>query len=845
MMLNRTQQAYKSLGNVAGKGIVAVLALLVALLLVPVTALAEEDATTSEAAVVYLNGASGDDNNEGTSAETAVATFDRAKELLGTSEGTINVTGTVTVAESDTWSLSDGQSLVRDESFTSGVLVEVTSGTLTLENITIDGKNISTIYSLVRVNGADAELVIEDGTLIQNNVNTNNSLTSYAAAVTVANGTITMNGGTITNNSGKWGGGIAVVATSSGANASLVQNGGTISNNSATNGGGIFVYGDSTKNATATLTMNGGSVIYNTATSNGGGIAVWTDAVAYIYAGDISYNTQESSSSATWGGGGIYVNGNSNSSSRQLGKLYLYNVEIAYNTSKNTFTGYRSWQGTIAVCNTGTLQIYVTDGSVIHDNSDCPRDIFLYTSSYSDADNFVLSPVMLGGYAYNWKTSKNVDPIDLDNYDYTRSSSHRFVTTVSADDGTVSGLDRVKTTINYNTANGLGAAIGVNGELYIGRDDGSVTLDITKAWDENVDESVIPDSIDVDVYATDSQGVTANIGSVTLTAADNWTKTITSLPKYDSYYDSETNTSGTYTYTVVEDLDGYLSIVQSEAVDDEDGNDDTESYAITVTNLAEAELSISKTVLGTATTDEFTFQVTLSYEDEGYTGTITAVSSDGTEPEIEFVDGVATVTLAADETLTLTVGKGMTYTVKEVGSDAFGVTYTVNDGDSQSGSSVEGTVDGTTAVAFTNDYETVTVSGAKTWDDEDDADGIRPVSITIRLYADGEEIDSVTVTEEDGWSWNFEGLAKRVDGKEIVYTISEDEVDGYEATVDGYDVTNTHTPASETVTPVDPTTPTQLPATGDTTDFALLGAVAGFGAAMLVAALLVRRRSDR
>ena len=64
------------------------------------------------------------------------------------------------------------------------------------------------------------------------------------------------------------------------------------------------------------------------------------------------------------------------------------------------------------------------------------------------------------------------------------------------------------------------------------------------------------------------------------------------------------------------------------------------------------------------------------------------------------------------------------------------------------------------------------MSGSKKWDDSDDQDGIRPESITVDLYANGDKVDSVTVTEEDGWKWTFEGLPKYDGGDEIEYTMS-------------------------------------------------------------------------
>jgi hypothetical protein len=112
------------------------------------------------------------------------------------------------------------------------------------------------------------------------------------------------------------------------------------------------------------------------------------------------------------------------------------------------------------------------------------------------------------------------------------------------------------------------------------------------------------------------------------------------------------------------------------------------------------------------------------------------------------------------------------------------------------------------------DVQSVTVSGTKIWDDGEDADGIRPESITIRLYANGEEVASKVVTAEDGWAWSFDGLRKFEKGVEIVYAISEDAVEGYEAVVDGFHVTNVHVPEEITDEPEAPETGDKVLGTG-------------------------------
>ena len=60
--------------------------------------------------------------------------------------------------------------------------------------------------------------------------------------------------------------------------------------------------------------------------------------------------------------------------------------------------------------------------------------------------------------------------------------------------------------------------------------------------------------------------------------------------------------------------------------------------------------------------------------------------------------------------------------------------------------------------------ETTEVVGYKSWNDGNDQDGKRPESVTIRLYANGTEVGSQTVTETDGWSWSFTDLPKYSNG---------------------------------------------------------------------------------
>ena len=79
------------------------------------------------------------------------------------------------------------------------------------------------------------------------------------------------------------------------------------------------------------------------------------------------------------------------------------------------------------------------------------------------------------------------------------------------------------------------------------------------------------------------------------------------------------------------------------------------------------------------------------------------------------------------------------------------------------------------------------------WNDVDNNDGKRPESVSIEILGNGKKVDETFVTKKDDWNFSFENLPKFQDGKEIVYTIKQKAIKGYETEIYGFDVTNTHT----------------------------------------------------
>jgi hypothetical protein len=123
------------------------------------------------------------------------------------------------------------------------------------------------------------------------------------------------------------------------------------------------------------------------------------------------------------------------------------------------------------------------------------------------------------------------------------------------------------------------------------------------------------------------------------------------------------------------------------------------------------------------------------------------------------------------------------------------IVYTVEELSLTNGytSAVSGSVADGFTVTNTRSPETVSIAGRATWVDNNNARGVRPVTITIRLYRNGVEIDSMDVSDIGGvWSWDFGVYPKYADGKLIEYTITEDAIDDYRISIKGFNVTNTH-----------------------------------------------------
>ena len=136
-------------------------------------------------------------------------------------------------------------------------------------------------------------------------------------------------------------------------------------------------------------------------------------------------------------------------------------------------------------------------------------------------------------------------------------------------------------------------------------------------------------------------------------------------------------------------------------------------------------------------------------------------------------------------------GNVITYTVKEVKVPTH---YTAESQEAQF-------VDGKATITNKRTPETTEVSVKKVWDDAQNQDGLRPSTITVHLLANGEEVQTATLSGEgDTWSHSFTDLPVYKNGQKLVYTVTEDTVANYSTAIEGSTITNTYKPGKTSVT---------------------------------------------
>ena len=669
--------------------------------------------------IIYINGVTGDDSNDGTTAENAVKSFGKVKELAkDPSVKEIVVTGEIIVVSEEKWDMSEAgnKPFVRDSGYTGRIVKVESGGNLEISNMTFDGKNIDNCYSVVRVESG-AVFTMKDGAVIENNnkYTPGNKYEAVGGAVNVDGGTMNMEGGVIRNCSAVMGGGIGITHKGTlnmsggtitgntagqdgdmdaggggvflGTSSAMNMSGGVISNNSSGyTGGGVSMgivgnslvvsntstgYGDKMN-----LNMTGGTIIGNTAYNTGGGLFVQCNAVANVKEGNFIENKALCrGANGLYGGGGIYVNcgrnaDHGNGSDKvylEAGQLNVDKVEISSNSASEAGGG-------IAGCPTSVVEIDIANGSVIFENSaKTAADIFVSTSvgasAYKDkSQHYVtVSEYMLNGAPYLWKNDRNLN-VSLDMLKNAGSVSlHNDYT--SNDEAVKESVGMARVHILGNTSATRGGGIGTNGGVMIGEVPKKlIDIPVKKIWDDtDGDIDSRPKAIKIWLLRDGERVISQN-----MTKASGWAP-IT----FKDQLEYNAKTGGKYVYSVEEDetlLNAQQGLIKGsnlfKTYDPKAEVDPDIENGLKLTNSIKRDLEISKTVVNEVDPDDDKkFDFTLEIKDpagEPYEDKVWIISPDGTETETVLDNGTYTFSLGNAEKLTVKALKtGSTYTVKE------------------------------------------------------------------------------------------------------------------------------------------------------------------------------------
>ena len=284
---------------------------------------------------------------------------------------------------------------------------------------------------------------------------------------------------------------------------------------------------------------------------------------------------------------------------------------------------------------------------------------------------------------------------------------------------------------------------------------GKTSVSVTKAWDDHDNQDGLrPNSIKVQLYANDK----AEGEAVELTAGTQWRHTWTDL--------AEKAKGQTIQYTVKEisEVPGYSSEV-----------DDRNLGNVTITNTHTPEVT---QINGTKTWND-------------------SDNQDGKRPGSIKVNLLANGHVVATKEVSATDGWKYQFENLPKYENGQAINYTVTE---------DQVPDYNTAINrfdITNSYTPgkTSVSVTKAWNDSDNQDGLRPNSVTVQLYANGEKVGkAIELNKTNNWTTTWSELPEKANGQAIKYTVKEvSDVPGYTSEVDDSNlgnviITNTHTP---------------------------------------------------
>ena len=413
------------------------------------------------------------------------------------------------------------------------------------------------------------------------------------------------------------------------------------------------------------------------------------------------------------------------------------------------------------------------------------------------ADGFIITNTLEGGpektsvsVAKNWDDADNRDglrPGSVTVQLYADGKAVGDAVTLSADNQWAyawTGLDKTANgeKIEYSVAE-LNVPDGYTAKVTGSADAGfaitnthaaqTTGIGVKKVWSDDGDRDALrPDSVTAHLLADGTEVASAQLGD-----ANDWSATWANLPVLSNGEKID--------YAVTEDaVEGYTSSVS--------GSADAGFIIVNTHAPAVTQVNVNKTWLDSEGNPQ-----------SGVHPAVTAQLYRTVAGETQALPGY---------TVTLDEGNGWAASWTDLPAKVGGVdaAYSVREADAPAGYTSTVKDNGGNSFTLVNTAEKrVSASVTKAWDDSDNADGLRPDSITARLCTVDAQGNTVPLTGKEArlsaandWSYTWDDLAASdADGNQIVYTVQEANVpEGYEGAVSGgmvdgayaFTLTNTH-----------------------------------------------------
>lgn len=563
-----------------------------------------------------------------------------------------------------------------------GYLLTVSSGTLTLTDITLDGEDRMDIKNaLIRVEQG-GELVIGAGAVLQRNKNFTDYLTSdetvedidFAGGAYTYGGRIVLDGGKVTENIGHLGGGIGAYK------GTITISSGEVSRNMAYwKGGGICAeYTD--------IDMTGGTITENTVgegaanpvqnpKANGGGIYIAYDAKMTMSGGEITHNK-----ALNWLGGGIFISG-----ALAPAEFNMTGGSVNYNFAQVSGGGIYLECGTNAAMD-GHIEVIGNEA----------KGISLANGWYYFGGGGIYVNGGVGAYPDATLTIKNV-----------------IVTkNTAAASGEYTGSDVTNKGYAYGYGSGLAACNTGDVKIYL-TDGGAIYKNQSKSTASGGKYNDVQVYILKEKSGSGLSDMDLQISEYMLGGGSynwmNWSgtkavdlntlsrvSTIFLNPKPDEDAIRAAETLGTI-------------MVRDNQTDSMGGGVAVNGSLVIGTGNAGA-LSVHKTVSGGSASQEFTFTVKFTGDglSDSYPCIVTGPEGTVETGKLALMDGTGTFKLKHDQTITITnLPKGTAFEVSESENIDYQTAVTSQEGTETTDSTIQGTIpeDATAKVSFTNTYD--------------------------------------------------------------------------------------------------------------------------------------------